>query len=654
MKQEPKNQRVIQWLILISALISLPHTFNLSPLFISFFALLAGWRFLGTTRPNWLPNRWLLFFLTLFGIALTIFETGSLFGHTASVSLLTTMFALKLLELKTTRDFYLTVFLCLFTILTHFIFDQSMLLTGYLFLLAFSLITLLVVHNLGAPHLTEAFRLTSKLFLQALPVMILLFLFFPRISTPLWSLPDDSSATSGGLSPIMEPGSIGKLSLSDETAFRVTFTGELPPPSQRYWRSQVFWEIGENGRRWALSPLNSDKTPSAVSFSGVEYQYSIMLEPYEQNRLVTLDLPLKSNYPGASINSDYLLISKNKVSKATRYSATSRPHYTGGPLSEQERSLGLQLPKKINAKIISLVSKWKSNSNDPAQTIDQALLFFRTEPFIYTLNPPRLLGREPIKDFLFETRRGFCEHYATAFAYLMRVAGVPSRIIGGYQGGEYNPVGKFLEVRQADAHAWAEVWLEGRGWVRIDPTAAVAPERVELGIDFRNQLSSSEVRFAFQPSGELLKLSLSIRHLLNSIDYNWQTWVLGYSFEKQIHFLTQLGFSGLFNELLWAMSVSSLFLLALIAIFILRQNKGGQDKVAKLYLSYCKKLATKGVSRHSSETASAFAQRAIKQLPNLANEIGLITKTYQQLRYEKNNQPDDLLFFQQAIRRFNP
>jgi transglutaminase-like putative cysteine protease len=564
------------------------------------------------------------------------------------------MFALKLLELKTARDFYLIIFLCFFIILTQFIFDQSMLLAGYLFLLTFILITLLAFHNLASPHLTGAIRLTSRLFFQAIPVMALLFLFFPRISTPLWSLPDDSSAFSGGLSPIMEPGSISRLSLSDKTAFRVTFENAIPPPSQRYWRNQVFWETTDNGRRWTLSPLNIEQNPSELAFSKEPYRYTIMLEPHQQNRLVALDLPLQSNYQGSNINSDYLLISNNNVSRTTRYSASSMAIYNTGQLSNQERSLGLQLPEKVSEKISTLVSKWKSNSNRPQQIVDQALLFFRNEPFNYTLNPPRLLGEQPVNDFLFKTRQGFCEHYATAFVYLMRVAGIPARIVAGYQGGEYNPVGKFLEVRQADAHAWSEVWLEDKGWVRIDPTGAVAPERVELGVDFRNQLSSNEVRFAFQPSGELLQLGLSIRHLLNSIDYNWQSWVLGYSFEKQIHLLARLGFTGILSELLWAMSLSSLFLLAFIAFIILRQNKSNQDEVAKLYLRYCKKLAIKGVSRHSSETASAFAQRAIKQFPNSTNEINLISKTYQRLRYEESNQPNGILFFQQLIRRFHP
>lgn len=652
MKRTVANPRTVQWLSLLSALVVLPHALNLSPPFLLFFTLLSSWRYLGVSKPQWLPNRWLLFGFTLFGIALTFFEAGTLFGHTASVGLLVTMLALKLLELKTVRDFYLVIFLCFFTTLTHFIFDQSMLLAGYLFLTTFALIALLIYQNLASSRFTDALQLTSKLIFQALPVMVLLFLFFPRISAPLWSLPDDSSASSGGLSPIMEPGSIGRLSLSGKTAFRVTFEGELPPPVQRYWRSQVFWKASDNGRRWVLSPLNRWQKPSETTVSGPSYRYSVMLEPHQQNRLVALDLPSQSSYPGSAINSDYLLISANKISKTTRYSVISRPNYNTGLLSKEERSLGLHLPEEVSDKISALVSKWRSKGNDPALIAEQALQYFRTQPFSYTLNPSRLLSQQPIDEFLFNSQQGFCEHYATAFVYLMRAAGIPARIIAGYQGGEYNPVGNFLEVRQADAHAWSEIWLKNKGWVRIDPTAAVAPERVELGINFRDQLSSHEVRFAFHPSSAFIKLGLSIRHLLNSLDYNWQTWVLGYSFEKQIRFLTQLGFSGLLSELLWIVSSGSLLFFALIAFVILRQRKKEHDKVARLYLHYCEKLAAKGIKRHPSEPASIFSKRAIAQFPTLEKEVKLITETYQRLRYEKSSHPNDLLFFQQMIRRF--
>ncbi len=644
--------QLIRWLVPLVALIVLPHAFNISPLFIIFSLLLASWRFIGTKHPHLLPNRWLLFFLTLSGLALTLLETGNLFGHTASVGLLVTMLALKLLELKTVRDFYLVIFLCFFTILTHFIFDQSILLAGYLFLVTFALLTLLIFHNLASLYCLDAGRLAFKLFLQALPVMLLLFLFFPRISAPLWSLPDDSSASSGGLSPIMEPGSIGRLSLSDKTAFRVTFEDNLPSPMQRYWRSQVFWKTTDNGRRWTLPILKNSHNPSGVTYSGEPYHYTVMLEPH-QRRLVALDLPSQSNHLGG-INGDHLLISNDKTSKPVRYSVTSTTTYNTGALSLQERSLGLQLPEKVSDKINTLVSTWISKGNSPAQTVHQVLQFFRNKPFIYTLKPPRLYGQRPIETFLFESRRGFCEHYATAFVYLMRTAGIPSRIVAGYQGGEYNPIGGFLEVRQADAHAWAEVWLENSGWVRVDPTAAVAPERVELGIDLRNQLASQEVRFALYPPSELVKIGQTIRHLLSSLDYNWQTWILGYSFEKQLKLLEDLGFSGLLNELIWLISTGSTLIFAVIAFFILRQQRNPHDKVARLYIRYCKKLANKKVSRQPAETASAFSKRAIEHFPALESEITLITETYQHLRYEKIASSDELLFFQQIVRRFHP
>ncbi len=644
------ERKSLQWLVAISLLIALPHAFNLSFSLIIFFILLSGWRYLGIEHPEWLPDRWLLFCFTIIGLILTLSEAEGLPGLSIGVSLLTILFALKLLELRTNEELYSVIFLCFFTTITHFLFDQSLLIAGYLLLTTILLVTVLVSLNRENCPFQISLKMAGRLTTQAVPVMIVLFLFFPRISTPLWSLPNDSHAVSGGLSPVMEPGSISRLSLSKEIAFRAKFEQGLPPPDQRYWRGQVFWKT--DGKRWQLSKLKSVQSEIQPYFSSNHYRYTIMLEPHQQKRLFVLDLPIQSTHQGL-INGDYLAISNNKIIKTTQYTAVSAPAYNTGILSRQERTLGLQLPDEKSEKTIALVNQWKMNGYNPDHLIEQALQFFRDEPFSYTLNPPQLLGRHPVEAFLFESRRGFCEHYATAFVYLMRIAGIPSRIVAGYQGGQYNPVGQFLEIRQADAHAWAEVWLENRGWVRIDPTAAVAPERVELGVDLENQLFSREVRFAFSPPTGLVRLGLNIRHILSNIDYNWQIWVLGYSFEKQLSFLSTLGISSLRSNLMW-MIVASLSFFSLIAYWLLRKRFINKDKPTRLYHRYCKKLSTKGLPRRPSEGATAFSLRAIGVFPELEQEIHLITDTYQRLRYEKESDPDDLLFLQQMVRRFQP
>jgi transglutaminase-like putative cysteine protease len=650
---EPAHDRARLGMLLAAVgLVMLPHVAHLEGMVLAYVGLLLIWRtaaLLGTADG---PGKLVLWALTLAGAVLVYSVYDRLYGREAGAALFAIGLTLKLMELKSARDAYLVVFLAFFVAITQFLFSQTIAMAAYTLAVAVVLVATLVGFN-SPDHfgIGKRLKLAATMVAQALPLMVVLFVFFPRITGPLWQIPDDGRQARTGLGDTIEPGAISRLGLSQQPAFRVDFEGEPPPPAQRYWRGPVFWQT--DGRRWTL-PADTFEPSTQMDWRGPIHRYTVTLEPHSQRWVLALDLP--SAYPSElSLTSEYVLLTKHKVTERARFRLESRTRYNTGELSPRERALGLSLPAPPSARMRALVDSWQAQSPEPAALVQRALGHFREQAFHYTLNPP-LLGDDPVDEFLFESRRGFCEHYATAFAVLMRAAGIPARVVTGYQGGQWNAVGRFLEVKQADAHAWAEVWLPGQGWTRIDPTAAVAPERIEHGLDIDTQIAAGEIRFNL-PAGlagkglsGLAALQRQARLLWASVDHAWDLWVLSYDPARQARLWEKLGIVDWVGLAGWLAGGAALAG-GLVALWILPKRPARLDKAMRVYRRFCAKLARRGLVKRPTEGALDFSRRAAAALPDAQVEIGRVTALYLGIRYGRHARPGDLRRLSQLVRK---
>jgi transglutaminase-like putative cysteine protease len=627
------NKPLVYGLIVCILMVIAPHVAHL-PLWVSALGgLLLTWRTYLTHYGKPLPNRWLLMALTVCGIAGIVVNLHTLFGREAGVTLLILLAALKLLELKAPRDAMVLIYLSCFICITNFFYSQSIPTALYMLLTLLAILTAWL--HLYAPSVTLSSRLRTAavLLLQAIPLMTILFVLFPRVQGPLWGLPQDAYASSG-LDDKMSPGSFARLILSEDVAFRVTYSGSVPRRDQMYWRGPVLWHF--DGRTWSAG-VTAPAAPAQLSETAQPIDYSVTLEPHNKPWLFLLDAPQKISV--ASIQtSDLQTLSKAPIVARMRYSASSFLSYRAN-LNEPDAQLkrALQLPHNYNPRAVQLASEWRIQHNDPTEIVRAALAYFNRQNFQYTLEPPAL-GKDSVDEFLFTTRQGFCEHYASAFVFLMRAAGIPARVVTGYQGGEFNGIGNYYIVRQSDAHAWAEVWLEHQGWMRIDPTAAIAPARVQNGLSAAVSNNTALPFMARNPPQWLRELQLNLDALANQ----WNQWVLGYNSERQFALLTRLGMRDVtWQNLAIALSYTLGAAVAILSLFTLRHLyiRRRSDPVQTAWLRLCCKLAKTGLPRAAHEGALDFAQRVAVARPALANAIQDIALRYNQLRY--GSAPDE-------------
>ncbi|MBI2311113.1 MAG: DUF3488 domain-containing transglutaminase family protein [Betaproteobacteria bacterium] len=617
------------WLIGALAMMAAPHAEHL-PVWESLLCvMLVLWRLHIAHRNLSLPPRWPIILIALgtaVGVALSY---GILFGREPGVALLIALVALKLMEMRTLRDAMLLVYLGYFGVLTNFFYSQSILIAIYM--LATVIVTTAAMLGLnqmaGELPVRARFRFAATLLAQSVPLMLVLFVFFPRIQGPLWGLPQDAHAGLSGLTDTMTPGSISQLTLSDAVAFRVTFATPMPRPSQMYWRGPVLWNY--DGRTWTQGRPTRFKAPGFQP-EGEAVRYTVTLEPHNRHWLFVLDLPAELS-ARSRVTNDFQAIAYLPVRERMRYEAASHLQYRSG-LAEAPSELqrALQLPPEFNPRGRALAQSWRLRGGSDEAVIAAALAHFREQPFVYTLTPPQL-GEHAMDDFLFTVRRGFCEHYASAFVFLMRAAGIPSRVVLGYLGGEVNPVGNYLIVRQAEAHAWAEVWLAERGWVRVDPTAAVSPARIESGVA------------AAVPAGDPLpalarvdyRWIKQLRLRLDAVANNWNQWVLGYTPERQTRFLTRAGLNAPdWKSMTAALTIGTgALLLAFVAWTLWRLRPAVQGAVQAAYLRFCSKLARRGLPRGQAEGPRDYATRVSRARPELAQVVDAVIQLYIQLRY---------------------
>ncbi|HYN54442.1 MAG TPA: DUF3488 and transglutaminase-like domain-containing protein, partial [Methylotenera sp.] len=517
------NMQALIWLLGSLSLTFALYAFNLNNWVPACFVVFAIWRYL-IEKNNWpFPNLWLRLPITFAGGFAVLATYGTLFGRDAGIALFAVMISLKLLETKTKRDFIVMVILGYFLTVNTLLFTQAIWVSLIILPALIGLTACLV--NVSHPNNSLNYKIQAKLagrlLLQSAPIMLVLFILFPRIPGPIWGIPQDTYSGMTGLSDTMEPGNISDLTLSSKVAFRAQFKSTIPANNQLYWRGPVFWH--QAGRSWQMTSDKIQHPQESLETSGAATDYTITLEPHNRNWLLMLDLP--TTLPSSAVvKHDMQVLSKEPVRTRLRYEGRSYLQYKlAEKLGDYERTLSLQLLEDENPKTRQLANQWVSEKKSPLNIVNAALTMFREQAFVYTLAPPRL-GNEPVDDFLFNTKRGFCEHYASSFVYLMRAAGIPARIVTGYQGGELNPNGNYLIVRQSDAHAWAEVWLEGRGWVRVDPTSAVSPDRIESGIGSALPDSDLLPILSRQDYPILKKLYLN----WDAVNNGWNQWVLGY------------------------------------------------------------------------------------------------------------------------------
>ena len=650
-------RRVLHSLLVAGVCAVAPHALELPPWVIAVFAIGAIWRYACEAFQWYRPGRFVRFGMLLVVVAAVYRQFGTLLGRDPGIALLITLLGLKFLELKTLRDFVVSLFVFYLVILGGFLYSQSLWLGAWA-LLAVTASTAALLH-LTQPtglNLPQRLRLSGAMLAKALPLMVIVYMLFPRISGTLWGLPADAHSGLTGMPDMMQPGSIRNLSQSSEIAFRVAFDDTPPPARDLYWRGLVL--AITDGHGWSRAQPRAAEEVSFVPLNE-SVRYHVTLEPNNKPWMPALDLPAVPP-PGARYQTDFTLEHRAPIRERINYTLTSYTRYRTGALDRTERMGALQVPGNLSARTRALAEQWRQETSDPQQVARAALAYFRRENFVYTLSPP-LLGNDPVDEFVFDARRGFCEHYASAFVTLMRAAGIPSRVVVGYLGGEFNTAGNYLIVRQSDAHAWAEIWLQDRGWVRVDPTGAIAPERIELGLDAVRRLEQQGLALGSLSNEAVLRaLELGwFEHVARGArwywDYTnlaWYRWVVDYGKERQERFLTTLGLDNIsWGRLISLIGVGVLLALLVYAIILWRPKKS-TDPAHVLYLRFCRKLARAGLMRAPHEGALDFAHRCVRQRPDLKDRVDGITARYVRYRYSKLGSVDELRALKREVTTF--
>lgn len=616
------------------------HAPHLAWWFSATLAVILGWRWWQRRGQSGRVPAWLKFPLLVLLTLAVLAQYGSIFGREPGTALAVGLLVLKLLETETIRDVRVGVSFACFALMAALLFDQGLIATV---VVALGLLPALSTLRALEPAQTRSSlprTLLPALALSAaaLPLALLAFLLVPRLSSPLWGAPSPNEARTG-LSDSMSPGNFTELLTDDHPAMRVTFSGAPPAPDQRYFRAYVM--SGYDGRTWRYADV--DHRPPVKLEVAQAVSYQISLEANHQHVLPMLDVPIAAP-PGANMRRDHVVMADKPVNDPLTYSARSATRYRLEPQLGQPARRWLMLPAGFNPGTLALAAQWRQRyGNDEAAIVQAALTLFHDGGFRYTLAPAPL-GRNAVDDFLFNTREGFCEHYASAFTVLMRAAGIPARVVTGYQGGYWNKLGDYLLVRNSDAHAWSEVWLPGRGWVRVDPTGAVRPERVDFGA-----AAAAGNQLAWYPSDWIQGL----RNHWDIVNRWWNQGVVGFDSLRQRGLLTPFGIRDADTATLGILlAISSVLFIGIgLAWALLRKRR--RDPLREAMRGIEKKLARKGVVRRPSEGPQHFMSRAARVLPGQRDELVALMNRYLALRYAHNEPPPELLKqFRRAAREF--
>ncbi len=580
-------------------------------------------------RKRWrLPPPWvrivlsLLCFIGVFGS-----YDYTISGVGPGSALLAVMAALKLLETRQRRDQFVLLFISIFLVMAALLREQYVWSLPYLVAgLGLTMTAWLRMSTTANEPARASFGAAARLLLYAAPLALAMWIFFPRIATPFWAVPIDKGGATAGLNDRMSPGDISSLSLSDAVAFRAAFEAEPPPPSQRYWRGLVLDRF--DGRTWSSRDPGPGDAGDRLEVYGEPVRYQVTMEPTRERWLYALDIPYGWSLKDSIMGQQHQLASLQPIDQRVAYSAVSYLQYRiDASLQDWTRAWYLRVPEERNPRAAALARGMRHAAGSDRQFIEDVLQKFHDEDYYYTLEPPPL-GANPVDEFLFDTRRGFCEHYASAFTVMMRAAGLPARIVLGYQGGEINPMGQYMIVRQSDAHAWAEVWLDGRGWVRIDPTAAVAPERIESGMSGA-RLAGIGARWGFDaPSRLLHRLTLT----WDAFNARWNDWILGYGPEKQSSLMQALGMDQPdWRRMMLTLTAILAILVSAVSLLLLwRYRPPRKDPAARLYDRFTRKA---GLRPARGESPQRFAARLASAGVAPLQEATQVTELYLAARY---------------------
>ena len=643
------NLRQTLWLTGSLVLVAAPHAERLPWWLTLLAAVLVAWRvYLASMRLR-LPHRAILLTIVAATTAGVYLHYGTVFGRDAGVALLVVMLTLKMLEMKTVRDGMLLIFLSYFLVITNFLYSQTIPTAVYMLFCVWAITAGMIgIQYATSPRgSSHQLRTAGAMLAQSVPLMLVMFVLFPRVQGPLWGMPTDSQRATSGLSDTMSPGSLSNLTLSEAVAFRAVFKSPIPQNNRLYWRGPVLWKY--DGRTWHAARPTYSEPRFDTTYLPVEY--TVTVEPHGKAWLFALDLP--GRLPsGAVATSDLQLISTRSVTSRLRYDMVSFLDYSyGRDESPEMLERALHLPAGSNPRTVAYAKDLRRRNRTDRDVMQAVLTAFNREGFVYTLQPP-LLGEHSVDEFLFAAKSGFCEHYASAFAVVMRAAGIPTRIVTGYLGGEVNPIGAYLIVRQADAHAWTEVWFKGEGWVRVDPTAAVSPARVERGINAAVSAGGALPLFMRADLPLLRELRLTWDSLANS----WNQWVLGYTPETQRALLTRVGLDDATWRTLAALllGITGVFTLVLALFTLRRLRVRVRDPVAVAYAAFCSKLRAHGLGRLPNEGPLAFADRVVAARPDLNEVVRGFTQRYVALRYAGESGVRSIARLRDLARDFTP
>ncbi len=621
----------LPWTLAALGFSVVPHIQYLPIWITGAFLICATWRFEIERRRRALPRPWIRVALALICFLGVLISYESVSGVGPGSALLAIMAALKLLETRKRRDQFVLLFISIFLVMASLLREQFVWSLPYLLLAVVLTMTawlrMSLANDGGETSVKQSFKTGTRLILYAAPLMLAMWILFPRISTPFWAIPVDTSSATSGLSDNMSPGDISSLSLSNAVAFRVNFEGAVPEPRDQYWRGLVLYQF--NGRTWSgPKPSRDPAARDRIFVSGDPVRYRVTLEPTRQQWVFALDISQEWSRNDVFMGRQFQLAKEQPIDQRMAYDVTSYTQYRVDPqLVPFFRSWYTDLPVASNPRTAELAQQMRLAAGSDEAFITEVLAKFHNEEFYYTLEPPAL-GRNPVDRFLFDTQEGFCEHYASAFAVMMRAAGIPSRIVLGYQGGELNPQGSYLIVRQSDAHAWTEVWLPNRGWHRVDPTAAVAPERIESGMAGAMMSGLGAIWGLSTPLAWLHSMGLT----WDALNAKWNDWILGYGPDQQESFLEWLGMEEPdWRKMMLTMTFLVAALIGIISLILMaRYRPPPKDQAAILYRKFTQKAA---LPPNRGETPLAYAVRLGEDREELADDAERVTEHYLLARY---------------------
>ena len=661
LKTLPRDARDTLFLLLVIAWVVVPQI-NALPIWCSLLATsVLLWRGKLALNNAPLPNAWWRLGLLTMAVAATIFTHKTLLGRDAGVTLIVVLLTLKTLELRARRDAFVIFFLGFFTMLTNFFFSQSLLTAAAMLVALMGLLTALVNAHMqvGKPPLIQPAKVAGKMVLLGAPIMAVLFMLFPRLA-PLWGIPSDGMAGRSGLSSSMQVGTIATLALDDSIAMRIKFEG--PPPEQRnmYFRGPVFASF--DGREWRPGTSQLSRrffVPPDLKTAGTPIKYQVTLDQTNRPWIFVLEAAsAKPVVPGyeTTMTSELVWLTDKPITDIVRYKAESATAFSHGPV---KAIVGLQdlidLPASFNPRTLQLAADIRRDPRfeqaDAAALVPEIMNRLRTGGYTYTLEPG-VYGQHTADEFWFDKKEGFCEHIASAFVVLMRALGVPARIVTGYQGGEMNNVDGFWTVRQSDAHAWAEVWQPGKGWLRVDPTSAVSPGRT--GAFDRLVAPRGVMANAF---GTVLSPSLvaSLRAGWEAINNSWNQWVLNYSQSKQLDLLKNIGFASPSWEDLSYLLIGIIVAVSLLGATWTLYSRNHHDPWLRLLYKARKTLAVAGLPSHDATPPRELATKVRSQWGDAAQSLHDWLLRLEALRYAPPDRANaSLATLRQQFRQLKP